>query len=254
MADKDFYEILGVPRGASDAEIKKSYRKLAMKYHPDQNKGNSEAEKKFKEINAAYEILKDPQKRSTYDQFGHESEWSDPVIATAFEEYIYELHDGNNLISFRGLPEINTIGHVFQDIEDYVTGVIGEGIAASFIEGYGWVGSLSVIKAESGYWIQVNQYAVLCFSDSEPTDPLIRYNLHEGSNLVSFPAHSTVDIGDALSNGLETVITGIIGEGVAASYINGYGWMGSLTAFEGGKGYWITTTEPIYLIYEISGN
>ena len=117
---------------------------------------------------------------------------------------------------------------------------------------FGWFGSLSSIRAESGYWIQVNQNAALCFSDSEPTDPSIRYNLHEGNNLVSFPAHSTVDIGDALSNGLETVITGIIGEGVAASYINGYGWMGSLAAFEGGKGYWITTIEPIYLIYEIS--
>ena len=152
------------------------------------------------------------------------------------------------------LPEDLSVANIMSSIEGITSGIIGEGIAASFIEGYGWVGSLSVIKAESGYWIQVNQYAVLCFADPEPTNPSIRYNLHEGSNLVSFPAHSTVDIGDALSNGLEAVITGIIGEGVAASYIDGYGWMGSLTAFEGGKGYWITTTEPIYLIYEISGN
>ena len=73
MADKDFYEVLGVSRGASDAEIKKSYRKLAMKYHPDQNKGNQEAEKKFKEISSAYEILKDSQKRAAYDQYGHDA-------------------------------------------------------------------------------------------------------------------------------------------------------------------------------------
>ena len=73
MADKDFYEILGVSRGASDAEIKKSYRKLAMKYHPDQNKDNQEAEKKFKNINAAYEILKDSEKRAVYDQYGHDA-------------------------------------------------------------------------------------------------------------------------------------------------------------------------------------
>ena len=63
MADKDFYEILGVSRDAGDDEIKKSYRKLAMKFHPDRNKGNQEAEKKFKEVSAAYEILKDSQKR-----------------------------------------------------------------------------------------------------------------------------------------------------------------------------------------------
>ena len=73
MADKDFYEILGVAKNASDDEIKKSYRKLAMKHHPDRNQGNKESEKKFKEASAAYEILKDPQKRSAYDQYGHDA-------------------------------------------------------------------------------------------------------------------------------------------------------------------------------------
>ncbi len=73
MATKeDFYKILGVERNASDAEIKKSYRSLAMKHHPDRNKDNPEAaEIKFKEINQAYEVLSDPKKRSAYDQFGH---------------------------------------------------------------------------------------------------------------------------------------------------------------------------------------
>ena len=73
MADKDFYEILGVGRDASDDDIKKSYRKLAMKHHPDRNQGNTESEKKFKETSAAYEILKDPQKRAAYDQYGHDA-------------------------------------------------------------------------------------------------------------------------------------------------------------------------------------
>ena len=73
MADKDFYEILGVQRNASDHEIKKSYRKLAMKYHPDRNKDDKESERKFKEAAAAYEILKDPEKKSAYDQYGHDA-------------------------------------------------------------------------------------------------------------------------------------------------------------------------------------
>ncbi len=73
MSDRDLYEILGVSRSANDDEIKKSYRKLAMKYHPDRNKGNKEAEKKFKEATAAYEALKDPQKRAAYDQYGHDA-------------------------------------------------------------------------------------------------------------------------------------------------------------------------------------
>ena len=73
MADKDFYEILEVSRDAGDDAIKRSYRKLAMKFHPDRNKGNQDAEKKFKEVSAAYEILKDPQKRAAYDQYGHDA-------------------------------------------------------------------------------------------------------------------------------------------------------------------------------------
>ncbi|MEY2887115.1 MAG: chaperone protein DnaJ [Pseudomonadota bacterium] len=72
MANKrDFYDILGVARNASDDEIKKSYRKLAMKYHPDRNPDSKEAEDKFKEAKEAYEMLSDPQKRAAYDQYGH---------------------------------------------------------------------------------------------------------------------------------------------------------------------------------------
>ena len=69
----DYYEILGVQRNSSDDDIKKAYRKLAMKYHPDRNKGDKSAEAKFKEINEAYETLKDPQKKAAYDQYGHEA-------------------------------------------------------------------------------------------------------------------------------------------------------------------------------------
>lgn len=72
MADKrDYYEVLGVSKNASDDEIKKAYRKLAIKYHPDKNPGDKEAEAKFKEINEAHDVLSDKQKRARYDQFGH---------------------------------------------------------------------------------------------------------------------------------------------------------------------------------------
>ncbi|HJM68524.1 MAG TPA: DnaJ domain-containing protein, partial [Candidatus Babeliales bacterium] len=72
MAKKDYYEILGVSRDASADDIKKSYRKLALKYHPDRNPDNKEAEGKFKEAAAAYEVLSKEDKRKKYDQFGHD--------------------------------------------------------------------------------------------------------------------------------------------------------------------------------------
>jgi len=71
MAKADFYETLGVSRTADDKELKSAFRKLAMKFHPDKNPGDHTAEKKFKEINEAYETLKDSQKRAAYDRYGH---------------------------------------------------------------------------------------------------------------------------------------------------------------------------------------
>lgn len=81
MAKRDYYEVLGVAKNASDDEIKKSYRKLAMKYHPDRNPDNKDAEEHFKEAKEAYEMLSDAQKRAAYDQYGHAG--VDPNMAGA---------------------------------------------------------------------------------------------------------------------------------------------------------------------------
>ncbi len=70
MEKRDYYEVLGVSKNATDAEIKAAYKKMAIKYHPDRNPGNKEAEEKFKEAAEAYDVLRDPEKRQRYDQFG----------------------------------------------------------------------------------------------------------------------------------------------------------------------------------------
>jgi len=72
MNKRDYYEILGIPRTAREEEIKKAYRKLALKYHPDRNPNDKDAEERFKEAAEAYEVLRDREKRQIYDRFGHE--------------------------------------------------------------------------------------------------------------------------------------------------------------------------------------
>src|SRR3954470_5543674 len=71
MSKRDYYEVLGVARGASDADLKAAFRKLAMQHHPDRNPGDKDCEHRFKELNEAYDVLKDGNKRAAYDRFGH---------------------------------------------------------------------------------------------------------------------------------------------------------------------------------------
>ena len=99
MADKrDYYEVLGLNKGADEASIKKAYRTLAKKYHPDMNPGNAEAEQKFKEVNEAYSVLSDPDKKAKYDQYGH----------AAFDQSA-----GGGYGGYGGFSDFGDIGDIF---------------------------------------------------------------------------------------------------------------------------------------------
>ena len=98
MAKRDYYEVLGVAKDASDAEIKKAYRKAAMKYHPDKfsnasDKEKKEAEEKFKEVNEAYQVISDKEKRAQYDRFGHAAfeQGDQEALVVASEEMLVDL-------------------------------------------------------------------------------------------------------------------------------------------------------------------
>ena len=88
VAKKDYYEILGVGRDATDEDIKRAFRKLAFQYHPDHNRSDG-AEEKFKEINEAYEVLSDPEKRAAYDRYGHTG--GEGVFGRGFEGFDFGL-------------------------------------------------------------------------------------------------------------------------------------------------------------------
>jgi molecular chaperone DnaJ len=113
MVKRDYYEVLGVDRGASDEQIKKAYRKLALQYHPDRNSGDKEAEERFKEAAEAYEVLRDPQKRNIYDQFGHQG------------------LEGAGFSGFGGFEDIfSAFGDIFEDFFGFGTRSRGRRTAA----------------------------------------------------------------------------------------------------------------------------
>jgi hypothetical protein len=162
-----------------------------------------------------------------------------------------DLHSGANLISLYALPDDRSISNIMSSLEGIVTGVIGEGVAASPNPILGWVGSLSEVAETSGYWVKVNADATLIVEDATPLDPSIVYNLHSGANLISFPYEGSVGIADALPDDIEGFVTGIIGEGVAASPNPVLGWVGSLTQWQGTKGYWVKLSEAITFNFNI---
>jgi molecular chaperone DnaJ len=114
MANKDYYQILGVERNASDKEIKQAYRRLARKHHPDLNPGDKSAEDRFKEINAAYQVLSDPEKRKKYDQFGEQWEYADQFTREGGQERVrWDFGKGGATFEY---GDIGDFGDIFSTL------------------------------------------------------------------------------------------------------------------------------------------
>ncbi len=110
MPGKDYYEILGVSRDASEKEIKQAYRRLARKYHPDLNPGDKSAEAKFKEINQAYEVLSDPEKRKKYDQFGEQWEYAEQFAKAGGQSGVrWDFSQGDTIFQYSDLGSLDDI-------------------------------------------------------------------------------------------------------------------------------------------------
>jgi len=113
MAGKDYYSILGVERGASEREIKQAYRRLARKHHPDVNPGDKSAEARFKEINEAYEVLSDKEKRQKYDQFGDRWQYADQFAQAGWQQApFWNFSQGGSRVTFSG----DELGSLFDDL------------------------------------------------------------------------------------------------------------------------------------------
>ncbi len=161
-------------------------------------------------------------------------------------DYSINLNDNANLISFMALPEDNSVSNVMESLGGSIVSVIGQGIASSYNPTLGWIGSLSSIELNQGYWLIMSESATLTLiSPDIPGSNSPEYTLNEGANLISFPYDGAYAIEDVLPDNIQVYITGIIGQGLAATQNPTLGWIGSLEFLEGSKGYWFKVSEPI---------
>ncbi|MBN1199558.1 MAG: J domain-containing protein [Bacteroidales bacterium] len=145
MDYKDYYKLLGVPKTATQEEIKQSYRKLAVKYHPDKNQGNKESEERFKEIGEAYEVLKDPEKRKKYDKLG--ANWKQFEHAGAEGGFDYAQWTGGQAGGRSG----GQAGFENEDFSDFFNTFFGGGFSDGFSSGSRYARSRDIPRKGQDY-------------------------------------------------------------------------------------------------------
>ena len=159
------------------------------------------------------------------------------------------MHSGANLKSFYILPEDASIENMFSPLSGQVSAIVGEG-SATVNMGDMWIGSLTYINSESGYWLIMVEEVDFSFY-GYTVDPDLEYSLHDGANLISFPSHGSVGIGDGIPNEVEDQFVAIVGEGSAALNM-GDMWIGSLQTLEGTKGYWAIVQSELSFSFDLT--
>jgi len=190
------------------------------------------------------------------DSYNNESEILAEATAEEFDDITLELYNGNNLISFSALPSDHSIASIFEPIQEFTTGLIGAGVASSYIGNGQWVGVITEIDPYSGYWLKIeypdtnynglsDDLLEFILYESYRIDTSEDYNLQTGANLISYLGDDNSLINDAINSQQSKYFKSIIGEGFAASHLdlNNDGipesWAGSLAALKHQKGYWI---------------
>ncbi len=182
------------------------------------------------------------------DANGNEGGQHEPVLGK-IEHNTFDLHDGYNLISFPYITEDDFIVPVLDLFGTDILGIIGEGVASTQISPGNWIGSLQNIHFTDGYWVDM-EGDFYGLSTGCKIDPNIGYELHNGNNLVSYACDQPGIITDVLPDDFEPLILSVIGEGVAATQIAPFTWIGSLSILEPNKGYWFFAEEDFSLTYE----
>ena len=203
----------------------------------------------FKIYDASEDIYYDAVPSENYSWANFDFNMIDYIDAVEYVELLIPLHYENNLISFYTLPNDTSVPSVISDISENLTGIVGESFSSQNNNGV-WEGSLINFDTYSGYWLRMTSESDVLLITGPPPNPNKIYELDSGLNLISFPTNGSVSVPDGIDDSIENEIPFVIGESKAAAQLNGQ-WVGSLTEFEGGKGYWINSNIALDFQYNL---
>jgi hypothetical protein len=160
------------------------------------------------------------------------------------------LDVGANLVSFYTLPDDNSVVDMMEPLTGNITAVLSGGSAAQYLDGWGWIGSLTHFELNAGYWLIMSSSDELQLASCESPSLDLVYDLEEGPNLISYPEPGSTDVSEAIPDDVEYLFEAILTEGGAAMNTE-IGWVGSLTSFSGGSGYWVIVEADLSFSYNI---